>query len=128
MIYGGSEKWEDRPDIREGATVREDQVLLLIPDLSQMQVKVGIHEAKIDRVKPGLQARVELQDKTLDGEVLSVASMAAPAGWWNGNMVKYETIIKVDTQSALKPGMSTNVQIILAQHENVLGDSGGGRC
>ena len=115
-----AEKWEDRPDIREGATVREDQVLLLIPDLDDMQVKVGIHEAKIDQVKPGLPARVELQDRTLDGEVLSVASMAEPAGWWNGNMVKYETIIKLDTQSGLKPGMSANVEIFLAQYKDVL--------
>ena len=119
-IYGGSEKWEDRPDIREGATVREDQVLLLIPDLTRMQVKVRIHEAKIDRVKPGLPARVELLDKPLDGEVLSVASVAAPAGWWNGNMVKYETIITVDTPSELKPGMSANVEIILAQYDDEL--------
>ena len=104
-IYGGSEKWEDRPDIREGATVREDQVLLLIPDLSQMQVKVRIHEAKIDRVKPDLPVRIELQDQTLAGQVLSVASMAAPAGWWNGNMVKYETVITMDTPPKLKPGM-----------------------
>ncbi len=119
-IYGGSEKWEDRPDIRAGATVREDQVLLLIPDLSQMQVKVRIHEAKIDRIKPGLKATVQMQDKTLGGEVLSVASMAAPAGWWNGNMVKYETIIRAETPTALKPGMSATVKIILAQHRDVL--------
>ena len=45
VIYGEGEEWEDRPDIREGATIREDQVLLLIPDLENMQVKVGIHEA-----------------------------------------------------------------------------------
>lgn len=119
-IYGGSQKWEDRPDIREGATVREDQILLLIPDLSQMQVKVGIHESKIDRVKPGLRAKIDLQDRTLDGEVLTVASMAAPAGWWNGNMVKYETTIKVDKQSGLKPGMSADVEVFLAQHADVI--------
>ncbi len=119
-IYGGSQKWEDRPDIREGATVREDQVLLLIPDLSQMQVKVGIHEAKIDRIRPDLRARVELQDRMCEGKVLSVASMAAPAGWWNGNMVKYETIVQIDTQSDVKPGMSADVEIFLAEYDDVL--------
>jgi multidrug efflux pump subunit AcrA (membrane-fusion protein) len=85
-----------------------------------MQIKVRIHEAKIERVKLKLPARIELQDKTLEGKVLSVASMAAPAGWWNGNMVKYETIITVDTPAQLKPGMSANVDIILAQYNDVV--------
>lgn len=119
-IYGGSEKWEDRPDIREGATVRWDQVLLLIPDLDNMQVKVEIHEAKIDRVKPGLPAQVTLQDRTYTGEVESVASMAGRAGWWNGNMVKYQTIIKINAEPGLKPGMSADVEVFLGQYEDVV--------
>lgn len=119
-IYGGSEKWEDRPDIREGATVRWDQVLLLIPDLDNMQVKVEVHEAKIDRVNPGLPAHVTLQDRTYMGEVETVASMAGRAGWWNGNMVKYQTVIKIDAQAGLKPGMSADVEVFLGQYENVL--------
>ncbi len=56
----------------------------------------------------------------LEGEVLSVASIAKPAGWWTGNVVKYDTIIKVDSQSGLKPGMSTTVELFLAEHKNVL--------
>ena len=120
VIYGGGEKWEDRPDIREGATVREDQVLLLIPDLTDMQVKVGVHEALIDQVKPGLSARVDLQERIYDGEVLSIAPMAERAGWWNGNMVKYETIIKLDAESSLKPGMSATVDITLSEHPDAL--------
>ena len=120
VIYDEVEEWEDRPDIREGATVREDQILLLIPDLENMQVKVGIHEAKVDQVKPGMPAGVKLQDRTYDGEVLSVAPMAERSGWWNGNMVKYETIIKLASHSTVKPGMSADVEIFLTQLENVI--------
>ncbi len=120
VVYREAKEWENQPEVAEGATVRADQVLLLIPDLDNMQVKVGVHESLIDRVKPGLPARVELQDKTYDGKVLTVAPMAEQAGWWNGNMVKYETIIKIDAEPGLKPGMSANVEIFLAQHTNVL--------
>jgi len=120
VTYAKGEEWEDRPDIREGATVREDQVLLLIPDLNKMQVKVDIHEARIDEVKIGMRAQVDLQGSTYDGEVLSIAPMAQRPGWWNGNMVKYETIIKLATQVNLKPGMSADVKIFLAQHKDVL--------
>lgn len=119
VVYAGSEQWEDKPDIREGATVREDQKLLLMPDLNDMQVKFGIHEARIDEVKPGMPARVQIQDRVLDGEVLSIASVAKPGGWWNGNMVKYDAIIKFKSVEGLKPGMSAKVQVFLAQHSDV---------
>jgi len=120
VIYGGGKEWEDRPDIREGATVREDQILLLIPDLDHMQVKVGVHESLVEQVKPGLPAQIELQDVKYGGTVLSIAPMAERAGWWNGNMVKYQTVIQLDTKVPLKPGMSSTVEIFLAQHKNVV--------
>ena len=43
VIYPSAAAWKRTPDITEGAIVRKDQVLLLMPDLSKMQVKVGIH-------------------------------------------------------------------------------------
>ena len=69
VIYPSAAAWKRTPDITEGATVRKDQVLLLMPDLSKMQVKVGIHESIIDRVRPGLKAIVTLPDRTLEAEV-----------------------------------------------------------
>ena len=85
-----------------------------------MQVKVGIHESIIDRIRPGLAAKVTLPDKTLDGEVTTVASVTRPAGWWTGNVVKYDTIVELPTTEGLKPGMSAEVEVIMARHENVL--------
>lgn len=120
VILPSSAQWKETPDIEEGAVVREDQVLLMIPDLSQMQVKVGIHESKVDRVKPDMAAQVVLQDRTIHGRVFSVASVTRPAGWWTGNVVKYDTIIKLDASQGLKPGMSAEVEVTLARHENVL--------
>ncbi|MHC4405169.1 MAG: efflux RND transporter periplasmic adaptor subunit [Planctomycetota bacterium] len=120
VIYPSTAEWKDTPDITEGATVRKDQVLLLMPDLSKMQVKVGIHESIVDRIKPGLAARVTLPDKTLNGKVSSVASVTRPAGWWTGNVVKYDTIIELPSVQGLKPGMSAEVEVILARHEDVL--------
>jgi HlyD family secretion protein len=120
VIYPVAKKWKRAPEIEEGATVHRDQILLLMPDLSQMQVKVGIHESIIDRIKPGLAARVTLPDRTLAGEVSSVASVTEPAGEWNGYVVKYETIVKLPSVPGLKPGMSAEVEVVLARHENVL--------
>ena len=120
VIYPSAAEWKEQPDIEEGANVREDQVLLIMPDLDNMQVKVGIHESKVDRLKVGMPCEIELQDAKLDGEVLSVASITRPAGWWTGNAVKYDTIIKLESRDGLKPGMSAAVEIFLATHRDVL--------
>jgi HlyD family secretion protein len=49
-----------------------------------------------------------------------VASVTKPAGWWTGNVVKYDTIVELPTTEGLKPGMSVEVEVIIAQHEDVL--------
>jgi len=120
VIYPRAQEWKRAPEIEEGATVHRDQTLLLMPDLSRMQVKVGIHESIVDRIKPGLAARITLPDRTLDGEVSSVAPVTRPAGWWTGNVVKYDTIIKLPSVQGLKPGMSAEAEVIIDRHENVL--------
>jgi multidrug efflux pump subunit AcrA (membrane-fusion protein) len=91
-----------------------------MPDLTMMQVKVGIHESIVDNIKPGQTARITLPDKTLDGTVFFVSPVTEPAGWWNGNVVKYDTIIELPSVDGLKPGMSAEVQIIIDRHMDVL--------
>jgi len=120
VIYPRAERWKRTPEIEEGAHVHKNQVLLLMPNLDRMQVKIGLHESVIDRVKPGLGARIKLPDKTLDGEIIAVAEVTAPAGWWTGNAVTYDTLIELPTVEGLKPGMSADVEVIIDQHENVL--------
>jgi HlyD family secretion protein len=120
VIFPSAAAWKETPDIAEGMNVRKDQTLLLMPDLSQMQVKVGIHESIVDRVKPGQTARISLPDRTLDGKVASVSPVTRPAGWWTGNVVKYDTIIELPSVEGLKPGMSAEVGVILDRHTNVL--------
>ncbi|PHQ31805.1 efflux RND transporter periplasmic adaptor subunit [Rhodopirellula bahusiensis] len=120
VIYPSAASWKSTPDITEGASVRKDQVLLLMPDLTQMQVKLGVHESVIERVRPGLKAIVTLPDRTLEATVSEVATVTRPAGWWTGNVVKYDTIIELPADEGLKPGMSAEVDIILAVHEDVL--------
>lgn len=120
VIFPSMAAWKDTPDITEGAVVREQQTLLMIPDISKMQVKVGIHESKVDRLRVGMNARVQLQDLTLEGEVSEIAEVTRPAGWWTGNLVKYDTKIKLEPHPGLKPGMSAIVDIVLADHKDVL--------
>lgn len=120
VIFPSAAEWKETPDIEEGARVREQQTLLMIPDVSKMQVKVGVHESKVSRLRVGMPAKVQLQDMLLEGEIDSIAEVTRPAGWWTGNMVKYDTVIKLEHTPGLKPGMSAVVDIVLAQYDDVL--------
>lgn len=120
VIHPSAAQWKDAPEIEEGASVYMDQTLLLMPNLSKMQVKVGIHESILDRVKVGRDAVITLPDKVLEGKVSSVALVTRPAGWWTGNVVKYDTIVELPSVEGLKPGMSAEVKVILARHGNVI--------
>ena len=119
VIHPNAAKWETGP-IAEGTNVYKNQVLLLMPDLQQMQVKIGVHESSVKRVKTGQKAKVTLTDGILDGVVSDVASITKPAGWWTGNQVRYDTLVTLPSQPNLRPGMSAEVLITVAEHQNVL--------
>ena len=51
--FGGSQQ----PQIEEGAMVRERQTILRLPDLSQMQVKVNVHESKIEMLGRAMEGK-----------------------------------------------------------------------
>ncbi|MEM8735545.1 MAG: efflux RND transporter periplasmic adaptor subunit [Planctomycetota bacterium] len=120
VIYPSQAAWKETPDVTEGANVRKDQILLLMPNLEKMQVKVGIHESMIDRVQTGQRAVISLADGELEGEVVEIAAVARPAGWWTGNVVKYDTVVRIPPRADLKPGMSAEVEVVLAEHEDAL--------
>ena len=120
VIYPTARPWEYAPEIEEGSTVYMGQTMLLMPDLSRMQVNISIHESFIERMGPGLAARVALPGRTLEGEVSSVASVTEPAGEWNGYVVKYDTLIALPSDPGLKPGMSAEVEVVLDRHTEVL--------
>jgi hypothetical protein len=91
-----------------------------MPDLTKMQIKVGVHESIVKRIKPGMTAHIAIPGRTMVGEVTTVAPVTRPAIWWSGNVVKYDTIIRLPSLPGLKPGMSAEVNIVIDQHEDVL--------
>jgi HlyD family secretion protein len=119
VIHPNAAQWETAP-IAEGTNVHKDQVLLLMPDLNQMQVKVGVHEHSVKRVKTGQTANVQLPTRVLQGTVTEVASITKPAGWWTGNQVRYDTIVSLPPVKGLRPGTSADVEIKVAEYKDVL--------
>jgi multidrug resistance efflux pump len=114
MYYGGEER------IREGAAVRERQVLITIPDMRQMSVNVKIHESYIKKIKKGQKARITVDafpDTVLKGEVTKVGVLPDSQNrWLNPDMKVYVTTVAIqDTEEWVKPGMSAKVEIMVTK-------------
>ncbi|MCP3976812.1 MAG: HlyD family efflux transporter periplasmic adaptor subunit, partial [bacterium] len=75
-----------QPQIEEGAMVREQQSLFHLPDLSQMQARVTVHESKVDQLDRGMRARIRVQDRQYQGIVDSIANQPEPGGFFSANV------------------------------------------
>ncbi len=122
---GGRHFYSSENQIREGATVRERQVLLTLPDTSEMQVVVRIHEAKTDRLHLGQQVRVRVEglpEEVFTGTVTKIAVVADTQNrWLNPDLKEYETEITLDpTELPLKPGVTAHAEILVGTVENKL--------
>lgn len=107
--------------IEEGATVRESQTILRLPDLSNMQVKMTVHESKVERLKVGMPANVKISDREFQGKIVSIANQPEPGSWMNANLKEYATIVKIGGEAdGLKPAMTAEVEVLIADLADVL--------
>ena len=111
--------------IQEGATVRERQPILTIPDMRDMAVKVNIHESAVQRVTVGQSVKVFIDafpDEQLTGVVTRVAVVAdSTNSFMNPDLKVYPTTIKIDgTHDWLRPGMSAEVEILVDRLRDVV--------
>jgi len=120
VLYPTKREWDRTPPIEEGATVHQEQLLLLMPNLDRMQIKIGIHESLVERVRVGQTATIELPRSKLTGTVVEVATVARPGGWWTGGVIKYDTIIQLPAGQKVKPGKSAKVELVLADYESAV--------
>ena len=107
--------------IEEGATVRESQTILRLPDLSNMQVKMTVHESKVERLKVGMPANVKISDREFQGKIVTIANQPEPGSWMNANLKEYATIVKIGGEAdGLKPAMTAEVEVLIADLSDVL--------
>jgi HlyD family secretion protein len=127
VVYGSGrdEMWGGEERVREGASVRERQTIVTIPDMSKLSVRVKIHESYIKQIKKGQKARITVDafpDKTLQGEVSKVALLPDSQNrWLNPDLKVYLTTISIQTTNDwLKPGMSAKVEILVNHLTNAV--------
>lgn len=129
VVYGNGRDdgnyYGDQEPIREGATVRERQTIITIPDMTHMAVNVKIHESYIKKIKKGQKARITVDafpDQVLTGEITKVGVLPDSQNrWMNPDLKVYITSISIDgAHDWVKPGMSAKVEILVNHLDNVL--------
>ena len=126
VVYSVSDnRFSSESLIEEGATVRNRQTLIKLPDTSAMKLSVKIHESHINMIKPGLPAYVKLDstpDQRFRGVVTRVGLLPdTTSRWGNPNLKVYATEILIrDPLPDVKPGVSASAEIIVTNLQNVV--------
>jgi multidrug resistance efflux pump len=107
-----------------GEPVKEGQRLVRVCDLRRMLVNVRVHEALVAAVRTGQKAVVRVDafpNNRLVGEVTRVSAVASTPDWLRADVKVYPVVVALaDEMPGLKPGMSAEVQIVLAERTNVV--------
>jgi len=107
--------------IEEGAAVRERQAIIRLPDLKKMQVKVNVHESKVEQLVFNMRASIRILERDLKGSVDSVASQPEPTSFFQASVKEYATIVRIDGEpEGVKPGMTAEVEILVADLKDVV--------
>lgn len=120
----GSWRGNEEP-LDEGQTVRERQELIYLPTAEAMVAEVKLHESSLEKVRPGLPARITvdaLPGQSFSGTVMTIAPLPdAQMMWMNPDLKVYTTRIELDERArGLRTGMSCMAEIIVDRYEDAL--------
>ena len=118
--YGGDEDL-----IKEGKKVVERQIMIRLPDPSQMQVKGLVNEANIRLIKVGQLATIRLEafpNQVFNGVIKLVNDYPEPGSWMGGSMSKeYMTTITIlDAPEGIKPGLTAEARVVVNEIPSAL--------
>lgn len=127
ILYGDPDEPWQRDNIRLGGEIWGGMVLFTLPDLRVMQVKLQVHEADVNKVRPGQSCTVTMDTYpgvALQGEVTKVASIAGSGNPWerDAEVKKFDVSVtlKDGAELALKPGVSAKAEIFVERREDVV--------
>jgi HlyD family secretion protein len=102
-----------------GTSFNKGTEIMTISDLSQMEARVDIGEVDVVLIKPGQKARLEVdafRDKKFSGVVTEIANSSKSAASALGasssqEATKFEVRIRINENTAFRPGMSVSTEI-----------------
>ena len=127
VVYdtGRGHRWGGSEALEAGSTIHHQQALVKLPDLSEMNVAVRLHESVVKQVSAGDTAYVRvdaLPDRRLTGTVSKIAVMPDRQNWFmNPGLKTYTSEVTLEeTPEGLKPGMNAQVEVLIDRRDDVL--------
>lgn len=115
----------DAPPPAVGTELRPNELVAILPDVSEMVALLKVSEAMSGRIEQGQAVTVysdALPNVPLRGEVQSVSVLAESGGWRDPNRRDYTVRVLLDTDPTLglKPAMRCRAEIMLDRVEDGL--------
>ncbi len=124
VIYGDPANPWMSEQIQVGSQVWQGNTLITLPDLSEMQVLLSVHEADIDQIALGQHCVVTLDSykgRVFTGTVTDIASVATSAGWEDETNKQFRVEISMDALDVeLRSGITAKVEIQVERLPDVL--------
>jgi HlyD family secretion protein len=102
------------------ASLNAPTLFIIANDLAKMQIDAMVSEADVGGVEEGQEVRFTVDafpQRTFSGKVSQIRNSPTTVQ----NVVSYDTVVEVENKDLkLKPGMTANVSIVIAERENVL--------
>ncbi len=120
-MWGGGEG-----PLQIGRQVYPNELLIVLPDTSEMVASVQVHESLAGDVKPGMAAMIKVDavgGKTFQGTVDSIGVLAEAGGWRDPDRREYTVKIKLDAGDeivALKPSMRCEARLTLGRVDDAI--------
>ena len=125
VVYQAPRRWENTGPIQAGSEIRNQQIIIRLPNLNKMQVKTNIHEAQIDMLAEEMKAVITidaLPGQKFSGKIVNKGLLpSAENEWLNPDLKVYDVRIGFDNcLDIMRPGMTASVEILVEQLKDVL--------
>jgi HlyD family secretion protein len=123
VVYATSSERFAESRIQEGATVRERQLLLRLPDSSSMKAVLRVAETQVSRLEEGMRARVKVvgMPQPLGATLTKISILADSGGRFFSDVKEFPVDLVLDeTPAGLRPGMSAQAELFVDRAEGVL--------
>ena len=114
VVHANRNRWW-APPLQPGSVVYQDQEMFMLPDLTQMEVIVSVHETMGPRVRVGMKAGVRIASlggRVIPGRVTSIDHIPVP-NWkdWDDSLRQFFVRVRLDqTPPRILPYMSAWVE------------------
>ena len=107
-------------DVKVGELAPAQQEVIVLQDISNLHVEADVSEANIAQLKPDQSVDLTFDalgpTRTFQGKIQSIN----PGATVVSGVVNYKVTVGVDNIADIKPGMTANMTILVAQKQGVL--------